>query len=369
MRTIGETASGYRAVKVVGIVLALAVLVALQAPRAGAVSDAEELTRFGDLGAGAGELNLPAGVATDPVTGHVFMAEEGGRRISEFTPWGKFVKAFGWDVAPGAVNEQQEVRVSAGGGVFGLTFKGAETAPLPFDASAPKVETALNALSTIGGAGGSVSVEAVPGNPSGTTPYIYVVAFKGSLAGQDVPALEEGATALSGGDPSSSLVLRTRADGAAPGTGLESCTQEAGCKAGLQGDGAGQFSRPTGVAIDADGNIYVREVGNLRVQEFDPTGRFVLMFGGKSTRRRGTMSVPPPQVMSAVPALPAPARGSSAALTALASPFARWGQHYVQAALYSSLTMKGFSDSAWTAPFSLRLQYPAGLCRPWLLIR
>lgn len=113
------------------MLLALVCLAAVQAPRAAAVDDAEELVRFGSLGSGAGQLNLPIGVATDPTTGHVITAEEGGNRVSEFTPWGKFVKAFGWDVAPGAVNEQQEVRVRAGGGVLGLKFEGAETAPLP----------------------------------------------------------------------------------------------------------------------------------------------------------------------------------------------------------------------------------------------
>jgi len=53
-------------------------------------------------GAGAGELLQPLGVAADPNSGHVFVAESGNARISEFTSWGEFVKAWGWGVADGS---------------------------------------------------------------------------------------------------------------------------------------------------------------------------------------------------------------------------------------------------------------------------
>jgi len=54
-------------------------------------------------GEGAGELSFPVtGVAGDPNTGHVFIAEMGNNRLSEYTAWGLFVKAWGWGVADGA---------------------------------------------------------------------------------------------------------------------------------------------------------------------------------------------------------------------------------------------------------------------------
>jgi WD40-like Beta Propeller Repeat len=265
------------------VFFALAVLAAIAVPRAGAVSDAEELTRFGSEGSGAGQLSGPFGIATDPVTGHVFTVDNANRRISEFTAWGNFVKAFGWDVAPGAVNEQQEIRVRAATGQFTLSFKGSTTADLPFNASGAALEAALNGLASIGGAGGSVSVEAAPGTASGATPYVYVIAFKGSLAATDAPdiVVANGTTPLSGGVPSTTFEARTRADGTAGGVGLESCTEESGCKAGLGGSGAGQFAGAEGLAVDAAGNVYAKETNNVRVQKFDSAGRFVLMFGGE----------------------------------------------------------------------------------------
>ena len=48
-------------------------------------------------------------------------------------------------------DEQQTVRAQgATAGTFTLTFKGQTTAPLPFDATAAQVDTALEALSTVG---------------------------------------------------------------------------------------------------------------------------------------------------------------------------------------------------------------------------
>jgi hypothetical protein len=57
-------------------------------------------------GEGAGELNNPRGVATNRDNGHVFVAETFNARVSEFTSWGEFVKAWGWGVADGSAELQ-----------------------------------------------------------------------------------------------------------------------------------------------------------------------------------------------------------------------------------------------------------------------
>jgi len=44
---------------------------------------------------------------------------------------------------------------------------------------------------------------------------------------------------------------------------------------------SGEFLAPKGVAIDEDGNIYLLDSGNYRVQVFDNNGNFKFMFGGK----------------------------------------------------------------------------------------
>lgn len=233
-------------------------------------------------GSGAGRFNNPRGVAADPRTGHIFLSEINNARISELTPWGEFIKAWGWDVAPGSVNEEQELRVSAAAGQFRLEFGGEVSADIEFDTTSEEVESALNALGSISAGGGSVSVSGGPGDPTGSLSYL--VSFDGGpLAGADVAQLgvEEGTTPLSGGEPTSAAAVQTRANGAPAGAGFESCTAASGCKPGVGGGNAsGQFDKPTGVAVDGAGDVYVYDRENRRAQKFSPTGEFLLMFGG-----------------------------------------------------------------------------------------
>jgi hypothetical protein len=84
-------------------------------------------------------------------------------------------------------DEKQEIYAFGGDGAFLLHFQGQTTAPIAFNASAATVESALNALSTIGGVGGSVAVTGGPGSPSGTSPY--KVTFGGVFAGNNVDEL------------------------------------------------------------------------------------------------------------------------------------------------------------------------------------
>ena len=119
-------------------------------------------------GSGAGEVSDPFGVAADPVSGDVYVADRENERVDEFTAWGEFVKAFGWGV-----------------------------------------------------------------------------------------------------------------DAAKPEEKLQVCTIQTGCLAGSEGSGSGQFSHPGGVAVDGSGDVYVVDVDNHRVEKFDSSGSFLLMFGGE----------------------------------------------------------------------------------------
>ncbi|MBV9281622.1 MAG: SMP-30/gluconolactonase/LRE family protein [Chloroflexi bacterium] len=48
---------------------------------------------------------------------------------------------------------------------------------------------------------------------------------------------------------------------------------------GRQGSGRGQFSQPEGIALDPQGNIYVSDSGNNRLQELSPTGQPLRVWG------------------------------------------------------------------------------------------
>jgi uncharacterized protein (TIGR03663 family) len=48
---------------------------------------------------------------------------------------------------------------------------------------------------------------------------------------------------------------------------------------GERGSGPGRFIKPVGLAVDAEGNLYVGDSGNDRVQKFDPEGVFIAEVG------------------------------------------------------------------------------------------
>ncbi len=58
----------------------------------------------------------------------------------------------------------------------------------------------------------------------------------------------------------------------------------AGLAWGTQGDAPGQFNNPLDIAVDDEGNVYVADSGNRRVQVFDAAGRFVAYWRGGDER-------------------------------------------------------------------------------------
>lgn len=110
-----------------------------------------------------------------------------------------------------STNEVQTATISGTptGGTFKLSFKGAQTASIAFDAASATVQTALRALRTINGA--NVTATGSAGGP-------YTITFIGTLAGQNVPLLVLSENLLTGGTaPSVGIVQTTAGVGYATG--------------------------------------------------------------------------------------------------------------------------------------------------------
>lgn len=106
-------------------------------------------------------------------------------------------------VAVSAVSEVQTLSTVGGtAGTFTLTFRGATTTPIAYNATAAAIQTALQALSTIG-AGNATAT----GGPASTAPV--VITFAGTLALTPVDLITANVTGVTGA--TGGVVTRTTA--------------------------------------------------------------------------------------------------------------------------------------------------------------
>ena len=148
-----------------------------------------------------------AGVALIAVVGLAMLGASAS--VASAAPvWHAQVLAFPTNLqSPGASGEVQNVAVNATGGTYTLTFNGQTTSPaLAYNAPAATVQSELNALSTIGGAGGTVSVTVVE---SYALAGQYVVTFGGALHGSGVPEMTADDSSLTGGPHTVTVALAT----------------------------------------------------------------------------------------------------------------------------------------------------------------
>ena len=186
--------------------------------------------KAGVAGGAAGQLNVPVGLAVDPV-GNLVVADSSNHRISVFNPTGGFVGAAGFDVMPGG-----------GAG---------------FEACAESCKAGV-----AGGAAGQLS-----------TPAGVALDAAGNLH-----VAEAANNRISVFDDQGAFVGAFGFDvGPGAGTGLETCTTS--CKAGVAGGGAGQLDFPRGLAFDLGGNLHVADTFNHRISVFSPQGAFARAFG------------------------------------------------------------------------------------------
>jgi DNA-binding beta-propeller fold protein YncE len=61
---------------------------------------------------------------------------------------------------------------------------------------------------------------------------------------------------------------------------------------GQEGVDEGEFSSPTGIALDKDGNMYVADTDNHSIQKFDKTGKFLARWGAEPSSQEGSFYYP-----------------------------------------------------------------------------
>ncbi len=273
---------------------------------------------FGGKGSGNGQFDATYGVAADPVSGNLYVADAGNNRVQEFTTTGTFVTKFG---SEGSGNGQFDgplgVAVNSEGGIYVGDFghsRVEEFEPVP---SAPAYTAKIGSV----GSGNGQFKEpkgvdiAKNGNlfvldssnsrvqelsPSGT--YLNKFGSSGTGSGQmkgpygmAVDAKGDVWVADTGNDRVDEFNEKrefVQAFGWGVSNGeekLEVCTST--CQAGIAGSGTGQFKEMKGIAVAPNGNVYVGDTPNNRVEEFTEKGEFIAAFGFGVTNEKAEFEI------------------------------------------------------------------------------
>jgi len=223
--------------------------------------------KAGFAGAGAGQLNVPMGLAVDQSNGYVYATSSNNRRVDVFSGTGQFAGAFGFDVLPGDPNPSGPDFCTTATGCQAAAAAGANAGR--FGANTPFARPAVD--------------------PS--TPGRVFVPDPGNLR------MAQYSTTITAGVLTAVSFDKAFGWDVIPGgtVGLESCTTGTTCQAGQTtagGNNPGQFtaSSPTSVAVDSTGAIYATS-GPLaangtcsaatpcRVQKFTPDASAAATFG------------------------------------------------------------------------------------------
>jgi DNA-binding beta-propeller fold protein YncE len=204
---------------------------------------------------GAGQCVVPAGLASDPTTGDVYVADVGNDRIMKFTAWGEFLRAWGWDVVQAgpdddtvAPEDQFEVCVPANGDTCKSGLEGTEGS----------------------GQFGPVSPSAVAVDSAGN---VYVVDFSNNRVQKFDSAGDF--LLMFGGEVNKTKVAELGSTEAERNV----CTAASGdqCGGGTVGVGNGQFedwSFSSFIAIDQNSPNTVYVGDKERIQKFDTNGLY-----------------------------------------------------------------------------------------------
>ncbi len=218
------------------------------------------LAAYGSKGSGDGQLDEPYSIAINRTTGDLYVGEIANERVQEFSPEGVFIRAWGFGVSDG----KSEFEVCTSSCKAGIAGSG----------NGQFVEALSLAIDS---AGDVWAVDAGNGRVeefSAEGAYIKKVGSKGSGKGQFTNPT---AIAFSGGNFYVNDCGDNRVEEFS-GSGAYITVF------GSRGSGNGQFNGPQGIATDpVTGDLYVADTENHRVQEFTATGTYITKFGSEGS--------------------------------------------------------------------------------------
>jgi DNA-binding beta-propeller fold protein YncE len=204
------------------------------------------LVSFGSEGEGRGQMNVPAGIVSDP-SGKIFVADTGNERVQVFDISGSGKAAVKPELKSPPVVEIDSI-LSAEKPIADLAF--VDKAGL-YALSDEKNRLMLK--------GATTRLFGKKGEESGE--FREPAALDAAVNGNIFIA-----------DTGNDRVQMLNSDGSF------------GFVFGQSGSKTGQFRGPQGIAVSGKGNIFVADTGNSRIQIFNPQGIFLSAFGKESKK-------------------------------------------------------------------------------------
>ena len=223
------------------------------------------LAPFGGAGTEPGKTQTPSGIASD-ASGNIYVVDKANNRVEKFDSTGKFLMQFGSSGSGnGQFKEPRGIAVAPNGDLWVVDSGNARVQHF---SSAGVYKSQFGSKGTGGGA-------------QFTTPYGIAVSFGvGPLSGTPIVVVS---------DAGQNRVAVFKEDGYFFGNVMGSSANPSG---------PAIFGEPSGVAVDANKNLWVADAQNNRVQKFSSENKFLLQFGSKGT---GNGQLSGPVFVSAAP--------------------------------------------------------------------
>ena len=212
----------------------------------------EYLSQFGSEGTGDGQFRGPAGIAIGP-NDNLWVADSENNRVEEFSSEGKYITQFGSSGSGnGQFTEPSGVAVAPNGDIWIA------------DSRKYRIEEFSSKGEYLTEVGPLYHPQGVAVDASGN---VWVVDTRNNRV-EELSA--------------SGAFIRVFGWGVKDGQAhAETCNTE--CLAGIAGSEEGQLDEPTGISVDAYGDLWVVDSGNNRVEEFTATGEYMTQFGSGSS--------------------------------------------------------------------------------------
>jgi len=223
----------------------------------------------GATGSGAGQLKSPSAIAIDSL-GIINVTDTANNRIVRFDENGVFTSTLGWNV--------NKTKVEGGGTQLEKNRCTASSGHVCQAGSAGTAEGQISepiGITTTGGQNFFV-VERVNNRVEKFGPQGEVLAKFGSTGSEAGQLKEPTAIAYTPIGGGYLWVADTGNNRIAAWTTSYAFSRQYG----KEGSGQAEFKKPVAIEADAEGNVYIGELGNQRVQELSRGGDFITRFGG-----------------------------------------------------------------------------------------